>query len=156
LPAVVLRLHTWSLVALLAVGASACAAEDDDQAAELAAVRAELTDRAEREQALADRLDELEEELAALGADVTTSTRLDELEDRLGQVDGEVAVLADGLEEERDAREAAAQQADDAASDLRASLASLQGAVDELRGEVDELRVLYETLRDRLDRQQRG
>jgi chromosome segregation ATPase len=141
------------LAAVVAVGLSACAQQDDEQVEEL---RAQLVARTEAESALAERLDALEEELAALGADVTTVTRLDDLEDHLARVESSLTVLDDQVADEAAARRSATEDAEAAASDLRSSLASLQEAVDALRGETDELRVLYETLRDRLDRQQRG
>jgi predicted RNase H-like nuclease (RuvC/YqgF family) len=149
------RSHPRSLLlaAVVAVGLSACAQQDDEQVEEL---RAELVARTEAESALTERLDALEEELAALGADVSTVTRLDELEDHLTRVESSLTVLDDQVADEAAARRSATEDAEAAASDLRSTLASLQEAVDALRGETDELRVLYETLRDRLDRQQRG
>jgi chromosome segregation ATPase len=140
------------LVAVLSVGLAACATEDEGQVEEL---RAELTARSEAEEELATRVDALEEELAALGDDVAVVTRLDELDDSLGRLAGTVTVLDDRLGDEASARQAATEDAEAAASDLRATIADLQRAIDQLRGETDELRTLYETLRERLDRQQR-
>jgi chromosome segregation ATPase len=140
------------LVAVLSVGLAACATEDEGQVEEL---RAELTARSEAEEELATRVDALEEELAALGDDVAVVTRLDDLDDSLGRLAGTVTVLDDRLGDEASARQAATEDAEAAASDLRATIADLQRAIDQLRGETDELRTLYETLRERLDRQQR-
>jgi chromosome segregation ATPase len=137
---------------LLTVGLSACAADEVDEVEEL---RAELAARSVAEDELTARLDALEEELAALGSDVTTATRIDDLEDQLGRVGSTLTVLGDRLDDEVTARQAATEDAEVAATDLRNTLAELQSAADELRGETDELRTLYETLRERLDRQQR-
>jgi chromosome segregation ATPase len=140
------------LAAALSVGLAACAVEDDGEVEEL---RAELVARSAAEEELATRVDAIEEELAALGNDVAVVNRLDELDDELGRLAGTVTVLDDRLGDESSARQAATEDAEAAASDLRATIADLQRAIDQLRGETDELRTLYETLRERLDRQQR-
>jgi chromosome segregation ATPase len=141
------------LAAALSVGLGACATEDDGEVEEL---RAELVARSEAEDELATRVDALEEELAALGNDVAVVNRLDELDDQLGRLEGTVTVLDDRLADEASARQAATEDAEAAATDLRATIADLQRSIDQLRGETDELRTLYETLRERLDRQQQG
>jgi chromosome segregation ATPase len=141
------------LAVALSVGLAACATEDDGEVEEL---RAELVARSEAEDELATRVDALEEELAALGNDVAVVNRLDELDDQLGRLEGTVTVLDDRLADEASARQAATEDAEAAATDLRATIADLQRSIDQLRGETDELRTLYETLRERLDRQQQG
>jgi chromosome segregation ATPase len=140
------------LVAASAVGLAGCASAEADEVEEL---RAELVARSEVEDELASRIDALEEELAALGDDVTVVTRLDQLEDGLGRTQDTLTVLDDRLSDESAARQTATEEGEAAVTDLRSTLADLQRAIDELRGESDELRTLYETLRDRLDRQQR-
>jgi chromosome segregation ATPase len=132
-------------------GLSACAADNGEEVEEL---RAEIVARSEAEGELEARVDALERELTALGSDVSTATRIDELEDHLDRVDATVTVLDDRIVDESSARQAATEDAEATATDLRSSLAELQSTIDELRGETDELRTLYETLRDRLDRQQ--
>jgi chromosome segregation ATPase len=151
------RLHLLVPTVALAVGLSGCASDDGDEVEEL---RAELIARSEAEEELATRLEQLEErleqELDALGADVSTDTRLDGLEDHLDRLEATLGVLDDRLEDEGAARRAAAEEAETATAELRSTLVGIQGTLDELRTETDELRTLYETLRDRLDRQQRG
>jgi chromosome segregation ATPase len=141
------------LVAVASVGLSGCASQEGDEVEEL---RAELVARSEAEEELVTRIEALEEEVAAFGNDVTVVTRLDGVEDGLGRVQDTLTVLDDRLSDESAARQTATEEAEAAATDLRSTLAELQRAIDELRGETDELRTLYETLRDRLDRQQRG
>jgi chromosome segregation ATPase len=151
------RPHLLVLTVAVAVGLSGCASDDGDEVEEL---RAELIARSEAEEELATRLEQLEErlekELDALGADVSTDTRLDSLEDHLDRLEATLSVLDDRLEDEGAARRAAAEEAETATAELRSTLVGVQGTLDELRTETDELRTLYETLRDRLDRQQRG
>jgi chromosome segregation ATPase len=139
------------LAVVSAMGLSACAADEHDEVGEL---RAELVARSEAEIDLAARVELLEQELAALGSDVTTATRLDGLEDHLARLDATLTVLDDRLEDETRTRQAATEDGELATADLRDTFAAVQGTLDELRGETDELRTLYETLRDRLDRQQ--
>jgi chromosome segregation ATPase len=146
------------LAVVSAMSLSACAADGRDEVGEL---RAELVARSEAENDLAARVELLEEELAAVGTDVTTATRLDGLEDHLARLDATLTVLDDRLEDEARTRQAASEDGELATADLRDTFAALQGTLDELRGETaelrgetDELRTLYETLRDRLDRQQ--
>jgi chromosome segregation ATPase len=145
------------LTVAAAVGLSGCASDNGDEVEEL---RAELIARSEAEDQLATRIERLEqelrEELEALGADVSTATRLDGLEDHLDRLDATLTVVDDRLEDEGAARRAAAEEAEAATAELRSTLVGIQGTLDELRAETDELRTLYETLRDRLDRQQRG
>jgi chromosome segregation ATPase len=129
----------------------ACAADERDEVGEL---RAELVARSEGEADLTGRVERLEQELSSLGPDVTTATRLDGLEDHLTRLDATLTVLDDRLGDEARTRQAATEDGELATADLRDTLAALQGSLDELRGETDELRTLYETLRDRLDRQQ--
>jgi chromosome segregation ATPase len=149
------RSHHLRLLALAVVastGLTACAADNGDEVEEL---RAELISRTEAEEELVTRLDRLEEELATLGADVSTVTRLDGLEDQLERVQATITVLDDQLEDEVSARRSAQEDGEVAVTDLRATIVELQSGMDELRAETEELRTLYETLRDRLDRQQR-
>jgi chromosome segregation ATPase len=156
LPPVRSRFRLLLLTAAVAVGLSGCASDEGDEVEEL---RAELISRSEAEEQLATRLDRLEEELEALGAataDDPTATRLDSLEDHLDRLDATLGVLDDRVEDEGAARRASAEEAEAAAAELRSTLVDIQGTLDELRAETDELRTLYETLRDRLDRQQRG
>lgn len=142
------------LLAALAVVPFACSG-DETQEDPAAQVRAELSAAVAANGELSERLDDLESQLEDLaetpddGAleDVTAS--LGGLTDRLDAIDRQLA-------DEASAREEMGSAADEAASDLRRTLDAVRGAVDDLQGEVDELRTLYETLRDRLDRQQRG
>jgi archaellum component FlaC len=132
---------------------SCAAAEDADTVQEL---RAELASRSEDQQELIDRVEQLEAELARLTDDTTTTARIDDLDDVMARLSASTERRQDELEAEADTRQLAIEDGEVATAALRDGLQELRGQVDELRGEIDELRVLYETLRDRLDRQQRG
>jgi chromosome segregation ATPase len=137
----------------LALGGAACASDgvaDDD----LGSLRSELERSHEERDELAGRVESLEQELAGLaaGGDDDPFVELDatvgELEDRLEALEGSATTDAA-------ARAAAEDAADAAAADLRVTLDEVRSSTEAVRGEVEELRVLYETLRNRLDRQQR-
>lgn len=148
-----------ALAAVLAVGLAACGTDDALQD-EVDALRAAAEQRADDEAELEERVEALETELEALLAPVgedddevedpflALRTSLDELEDRLTALDASAATTDD-------ATAAARAAADAAASDLRTSLDEVRSANETVRGEVEELRTLYESLRDRLDRQDR-
>lgn len=151
------RSPALAVAALLALGVS-CAGGEDDLQGELDALEASVEARAEEEAALVERIESLEAELAELTAPpeddaedplVTLQGRLDDLEDQLTALEGSAATTAE-------ATAAADAAAEAAATDLRATLDGVRTATDELRGEVEELRTLYGSLRDRLDRHDRG
>lgn len=103
----------------------------------------------ELESQLDDALDEDDEELASARAlssvedDVASAAeRLDTVQERLDEADQDRAALREDYE--------------GATGDLRSTLADAQERLDALEGEASQLRTLYETLRDRLDEQQRG
>lgn len=147
------------LTAVLAVGLYGCAGGDEVQE-EIEALHAAAEARADEEDALAERITALEEELAILTAPVEEDEEdedpfaplqaaLDELDDRVTALDASAATT-------EEATAAAKAAADTAATDLRKTLDGVRGSTDELKGQVEELRTLYESLRDRLDRHDRG
>lgn len=132
-----------------------CAAEDDDHLAALEA-RVEAGDAFQDE--VLQRLDELESALEALAVeapDEGLGPALQQLEEQLAALDADLAGLDDRVADEARLRTEGLEDAETTASDLRRSLSALQGTLEEVQGHVDELRGLYETLRDRLDEHQR-
>ncbi|MTV26193.1 hypothetical protein FTX61_12350 [Nitriliruptoraceae bacterium ZYF776] len=150
-PALVLAATLCAVV--LAACSSTPAEPDGDEDTE--ALEQQVTELTEANADLAERLGSLEDDLSALRelpdddplSDVTAS--LSGLADRLDAIDARI-------DEEASARGEAEDAASQAASDLRSTLDSVRGDVETLQGEAEELRVLYETLRDRLDRLQSG
>jgi len=145
-----------SVVALaLVAGAAACSNAPDGDDPVLAELRTELAARSQAESALADRVEELESRLDRLTSDRSTAERLGGLDEQLATLADAVTDLDERLRTEAQTREAQAEEAAEAAGDLRRSLTDVRGGIDQLQGEADELRTLYETLRDRVDRLQR-
>lgn len=167
-------------LALLLVGAVAigCASEGD-HAEELELLRAELSDAEAAEAERDERIDDLEATIGRLEGSVTrlrtleravadleeTSERLtarDPME-RLDETDAELERLTERLASLDETLEAAVTDGEavdrrltSTAEELRGSITSLRSDLDELGGEVNDLGILNDTLRDRLDRLQRG
>lgn len=128
----------------------------DDGGEELEALRDEVEARKAVETDLQERVDVLEARLDEQeGDDPDVLDRLEEITEQLDELDAATDGLEDGVAAQRDARAELRQELEGAAADLRSGLADAQGEIDALQGEVSELRTLYETLRDRLDEQQR-
>jgi predicted nucleic acid-binding Zn-ribbon protein len=150
-----LRLSPRRLVAAAAalVALAAGCSDDEDP---IAALRTDLDAATTATEQLQDQVTTLEAQLADLLVDPepegdTEEDPLQTLTDALDALAARLEVLDTELANETVAREQAAKDATDAATDIRRTLDRVRAAVDGLSGEVDELRVLYETLRDRLD-----
>lgn len=89
-------------------------------------------------------------------ADAEVTTRLGRVEEGLDDLDARLVGLVDEQATDAAALADLAADSEAAAGDLRSRAAALEGAVTELRGQLDEVRTLTGTLRDRLDRLQRG
>jgi predicted nucleic acid-binding Zn-ribbon protein len=148
-----------STVALLAatVVLGACAPEEGSD--EVAALERQLERHAAAEQVLTERVDTLEEELAAARSDPSLARaderltgRADDLEAQLADLAAQLGALEDRVATDADARAALADDVETATADLRGALADVRETLDLLTGETEELRTLYLVLRDRLDR----
>lgn len=143
---------------LVAAGVlGACAAQDGTD--EVAVLEAQLKRHAAAEQALTERVEVLEEELATVRADRSLAlteerltSRTDDLEAQLADVATQLGALEDRVGSDADARAALADEVETTTTDLRAALADVRETLDQLTGETEELRTLYLVLRDRLDR----
>lgn len=146
------------VAAALAAGALACG-DTSARDAEVDALAAQLADQGQSQAQLAARLDDFEGAIARLDADRTgedTASHVASLDEDVSRVIDALTVLEATIDAEAGDRRALSDDLEAAAADLRRSVAALQGSVDEVQGEVEELRTLYTTLRDRLDRLQRG
>lgn len=118
-------------------------------------LRAEVEARQQAESELEERVDALEEELAADGdVDVADAEDVDELVDRLDELASELAGLDDAVDAERRTREEVAAELEATAGDLRSTLSAVQGELEELRGQIEDLRVRFEILQERVDESQ--
>lgn len=145
---------------LLVVGLAACGEDPPDTAVEdrLEALEGRVGDTTTEDE-LAARVDELETALAPLLADAEDDDAADpltELGDAIDVLDDRVTALAETSVDADGAAAAATSASETAVADVRSSLDDVRSSTEAVRGEVDELRTLYETLRDRLDAQQRG
>jgi methyl-accepting chemotaxis protein len=148
-----------STVALLAATVVLAACAPDQGSDEVAALERQLERRAAAEQALTERVEVLEEELASLGSDPSLARaeerltgRADDLEAALADVAAQLGALEDRVASDADARVALADDVETTTADLRGALADVRETLDQLTGEAEELRTLYLVLRDRLDR----
>lgn len=146
------------VVAALAAAAVACG-DASARDAEVDALAAQLADQDQAQTQLEERLDALEGTIGRLGTDRTaenTARHVASLDEDVSRIVDAVTVLEATIDAEAGDRRGLSDDLEAAAADLRRSVAALQGSVDEVQGEVEELRTLYTTLRDRLDRLQRG
>jgi chromosome segregation ATPase len=138
---------------------TACSGDPGVSPEELAAVQRDLDAQQATQRELDDRLAELEARIEqGAGRDelARIDDRLEELAAAVDEVADATVVLDAGLEAERAATQTRLEDAEAASSDLRSGLAAVRDAADALEGELEELTTLYATLRDRLDRLQRG
>jgi len=146
------------VAAAVAAGAAACG-DVDAREAEIADLRAQLAQHVGAQAALEDRFDELDGAIERLASDRRadqTAVHVATMDEDLSRVIDALTVIEATLDAEVDDRDAFEEEASTAAADLRRSVTTLQGSVDEVKGELEELQTLYATLRDRLDRLQRG
>jgi chromosome segregation ATPase len=153
-----------TVLALLGLAASAplvvaCDGDAGVSPEEFAAVQRDLAAQQTTQQELEDRIAELEARLdQGPGRDelARIDDRLTELTTAIDEVADATVVLDAALEAERAATQTRLEDAEAAGSDLRSGLATVRDTTDALEGELEELTTLYATLRDRLDRLQRG
>ncbi len=160
------RVRVGVSTAVAAVVLAGCGADDTDVAdleAEVEQLRADRSTTLERFDELEadlDRMDELSADIRRLERELsgqddveqrleTADEQLEGLTERLGEIDDELESGDADLTAVREELAGATEQ-------LQGEVASTQSSVEDVRGEVEELRTLYTTLRDRLDRLQRG
>jgi chromosome segregation ATPase len=128
----------------------------DDDASDLDELRAELEARDAAEDELAERVADLERELAGGDdAELAEAGDLDELTERVEELAGRLGDVDDAVGSERDTRQEVAAELEATAGDLRSTLTDVQGELEALRGELEDLRVRYEILQERVDESSR-
>lgn len=140
------------LVSLTALAVAACSSEPD-----LARVDETLDAQAQAQQALLERVEELEGQVETVTDDSgeqQTQDALGELRDRVESVQAGLGDLGTRIDEEATAREQGDADAETGLSDVRGGLNGVRDQVSQLEAQLAQLDAAVDALQARLDRHQ--